>query len=92
MRITEKQIPRLAERVLDALVQRHDLSLQVERSQVLARIEEVIRHNLAEEQDLDLEARKLLEAHLQGAPVGVDRQKLFLMIKKKLAEEKDIPL
>lgn len=92
MRFTDQQIRRLADHLLSALTERGGATLKAERGTVLARIEEIVRGNLAEEQDLDREARKLLEAHLQSAPAGVDRQKLLLMIKKKLAEERGFPL
>lgn len=92
MRFNEEQLQRLADHLLTALVERGGTTLKAERGAVLARIVEIVRANLAEEQDLDRQARKLLEAHLHGAPPDVDRQKLFLMIKKKLAEERGIPL
>ena len=34
----------------------------------------------------------LLAAHLRQAPPGIDRQKLLLMIKKKLADERGVSL
>lgn len=92
MRISDQQIRRLADRVLADLIDKGGASLKAERGRVRVRIEEIVRRNLAEELDLDRDARKLLEAHLAQAPAGVDRQKLFLMIKKRLAEERDIPL
>jgi len=92
MRFSDPQIRRIAERLLGALIEQGGATLKAERGTVLARIEEIIRADLAKENDLDREARELLEAHLRGAPADVDRQKLFLMIKKKLAEERGIPL
>ena len=78
--------------LLTSLVERGGTRLKAERGKVLARIEAIIRGNLGQEEDLDREARELMETHLRQAPPGMDRQKLFLMIKKKLAEEKGIPL
>jgi hypothetical protein len=92
MRFTDEQIRRLSESLLTALVERGGASLKAERGKVLTRIETIIRANLAQEQDLDKKAEELLQAHLRQAPPGVDRQKLLQMIKKKLAEEKGIPL
>ena len=92
MRFTDEQIRRLADRLLHALIEQGGARLKAERSAVLARLEAIIRGNLGQEQDLDREAQELLEKHLRQAPPGVDRQKLFLMIKKKLAEERGIPL
>lgn len=92
MRFSEEQIHRLAAAVLSDLTGRGRARLKADRAEVLGRIEEIIRGNLAQEQDLEREARALLEAHLKKAPPGMDRQKLFVMIKKKLAEERGIPL
>jgi hypothetical protein len=92
MRFTDEQIRRLADRLLTALTEQGGARLKAERGKVLARVEGIIRGNLGQEEDLDREARDLMEMHLKQAPPGMDRQKLFLMIKKKLAEEKGIPL
>lgn len=92
MRFTEDQIRRISQGLLDALLERGGAKLKSERGVVLARIEAIIRADLAREEDLDRQAQKLLDAHLAKAPPGVDRQKLLLMIKKKLAEEKGVPL
>jgi len=89
---TDPQLQRISERLLDDLVAHGGAVLKGERRQTLARIVAVLRSNLAQEQSLDEDAKALLEAHLKQAPAGVDRQKLFLMIKKKLAEERGIPL
>lgn len=92
MRIDERQLNRLAETLLQALLEAGGASLAAERGKVLARIEGVIKDNFTQEQDLDREARKLVDAHLAQAPPGIDPHKLFTMIKKKLAEERGIPL
>lgn len=92
MRFTEAQIRRLAGAVLTDLLERGGARLKAERGMVQTRIEAVIRANLVQEEDLDRQAEKLLEAHLRSAPPGVDRQKMLAMIKKKLAEEKGVPL
>ena len=96
MRFTDEQIRRLASALLADLLadllERGGAKLKAERGLVQGRIEAIIRRNLAEETDLDREAQKLLEAHLRGAPAGIDQQKLLTMIKKKLAEEKGMPL
>lgn len=92
MNFTDEQMRRTADSLLTALVERGGAVLHADRGKIQRRIEEILRANLGQEVDLDREARELLEKHLQTAPPGIDRQKLFLMIKKKLAEEKGIPL
>jgi hypothetical protein len=92
MRFSDEQIERLAEAILTDMTGKGRGRLKAERGKVKRRIEEIIQSNLAQEQDLDREARDLLETHLKNAPPGMDRQKLFVMIKKRLAEERGIPL
>jgi len=91
-RFTEEQLLRIAERLLNDLLAQGGAVLKAERRRVLAAMVAALRGNLDQEQSLDTEAKALLEAHLRQAPPGVDRQKLFLMIKRKLAEERGIPL
>ncbi len=92
MKFTDHQIRRLSEAVLRALEDTDAATLKADRPRVLSRVEEIIRANLAGEQSLEDEARKLLDEHLRQAPAGVDRHRLLQMIKKKLAEERGIPL
>ncbi len=92
MRLSDEQLHRLAEGLIDSLTGTGVVRAVADRARVVARAEAIIRDNLTQEQDLDRQARELLELHLQKAPAGVDRQKLFHMIKKKLAEDKGIPL
>jgi hypothetical protein len=82
----------MADHLLSALVDRGGATLKAGRGVVLARVEEIIRSELAKEQALDKEVLELMESQLRKAPADIDRQKLFMMIKKKLAEERGIPL
>lgn len=91
-RFTDEQLQRIAERLLTDLLAQGGAVLKAERRRVTAVMVKALRANLDQEQNLDAEAKALLEAHLRQAPPGVDRQKLFLMIKRKLAEERGIPL
>jgi hypothetical protein len=92
MRFTDLQIRRMADHLLSALVDRGGATLKAGQGVVLARIEEIIRAEMTKEQALDKEVLELMESQLRKAPADIDRQKLFLMIKKKLAEERGIPL
>jgi hypothetical protein len=92
MRFTDSQIHRLAEALVSALGNRGGARLKAPRERILARIEAIIRANLSAEDDLDSEARRLLDEHMRNAPPGMDQQKLLQMIKRRLAEERDIPL
>ncbi|MFO7983863.1 MAG: DUF507 family protein [Desulfuromonadales bacterium] len=92
MQLTDKQIDRIADTLLNALIKDGGATVKKSRGAVAERIGEIIRDNLRREEALDREARRLLEVHLKNAGGDVDERRLLLMIKKKLAEEKDFPL
>jgi len=92
MRLADRQLDHLAEHLLNALLERGAARLTGERSRALAAIVSVVQESQREEADLDREARRLLELHLAKAPAGIDAQKMLQMIKKKLAEERGVPL
>ena len=92
MHLTDQQLRRIADALLDALLDEGTATLKRERGMVLTRIEEIFRQNLADEKALEQDAQTLLESHLENAPPDMDRHKLLTMIKKKLAEERDFPL
>jgi hypothetical protein len=92
LRLQQEQIRRLAEALADALVKSGGAELKAEQGLVTERIAAIIGDDLDRERDLDREAQRLLETHLRQAPPGVDRHKLLQMIKRRLAEERGIPL
>ena len=92
VRLTESQMQRLAERLLGDLVQQAGVITKAERGRILASMVATLKANLDQEQMLEKDALLLLDAHMRQAPPGLDRQKLLLMIKKKLAAERGLPL
>lgn len=92
MRLNERQIHRLADSLLSALLSEGGATLKRERGLALARIEAIILDNLHQEELLMKQARSLLESHLKAAGGDVDRHRMLQMIVRKLAEEKDFPL
>lgn len=92
MRFSDSQIRRISDSLLQTLIARGGTTIKAERGVVLSKIEGVFRANLQEEEALERDAKKLLENHLRQAPPDVDRHKLLQMIKKRLAEERGIPL
>ena len=92
MRLTDNQIERVAAVLLKALTEQANATLKAPPGKVKDRIAAIIRANLAEEQALEVEAKRLLAAQLKNAPAGIDQHRLLQMIKKKLAEDRGIPL
>ncbi len=93
MRLTPSQIEKLAAAVTDRLVTRGILSPSAPAHPAGARIAGIILHDLQAEDTLDEEVKGILEAHRREIDAGqVDYNKMFQMIKKKLAQERNIVL
>ena len=88
----EEQFLRIASRLLKALKEDGGATLKAGEIPLRARMAQVLLREEAVIEDLDRQASVLLGEHLRGAPPGIDRQKMLLMIRKKLAKEKGIPL
>lgn len=52
----------------------------------------IINQNLEEERRIEEDALKLLKRHRQASGAGLDEEKAFQMIKRKLAEERKFVL
>ncbi len=92
VKLSEVQLQRLAERLLADLIQKAGAKTKGEHGRIVACMVATLKTNLEQEQSLEKDAMILLAAHLRQAPPGIDRQKLLLMIKKKLADERGVSL
>lgn len=88
----EEQFSRIAARMLKALKDDGGATFKAGEIPLRARITQVLLREEAVVEGLDRQANVLLNEHLRSAPPGIDRQRMLLMIRKKLAEEKGIPL
>lgn len=88
----EEQYLRIAGRMLKALKEEGGATLKAGEIPLRARIAQVLLREEAVIEDLDRQAGVLLGEHLRAAPPGIDRQKMLLMIRKKLAKEQGVPL
>lgn len=88
----EEQFSRIAARLLQALKEEGGATFKVGEIPLRARIAQVLLREEAVIEDLDRQAGVLLGEHLRHAPPGIDRQKMLLMIRKKLAQEQEVPL
>jgi len=94
MRLKDEQIDKLAERILTDLTGSSLVILKKERSKVCSCIKDVMRANMAAEEQLERDAEQLLEKTLRamGGSEEIDRHKMLKMIKIKLAKERKIVL
>lgn len=93
MKIPKDQIDKLSKDITGRLRKKNLLAAGKTPDAVLSRISSVILDELQVEDRLDEEVRKILEAHRRDIDAGrVDYNKMFQMIKKKLAEERNLIL
>lgn len=88
----EELFLRIAGRLVTSLKEDGGAMFKTGETQLRTRIAQVLLREEAVIEELDRKARVLLEQHLRGAPPGLDRQKMLLMIRKKLAQEQGVPL
>lgn len=94
MRLKDEQIDRVAERILTDLTEASLIIFKKERSKASNCIKEVMRADMAAEEQLEKDAEQLLEKTLRAMGGGeeIDRHKMLKMIKIKLAKERKIVL
>ena len=95
MKIKDKNIEQIVSLVLNGLKSKQLIKFKTEESKVHSFLITAMQKEMKLEVDLDHEARILLEEHLRQAgpaAASIDKHRMFLMIKKKLAEQKGIVL
>ncbi len=91
MKIKPEQIDRLADRLLKNCRAKDLISLKTGEETVRKKIAQIITQNFREEEAIEEEARKMMDSHA-GQTKTMDQHKMFLLIKKKLAEKKGFNL
>ncbi len=93
MKVSEKQIERMAAAVIQGLVEGGFAVPKGDRAEVEAAVREVIAADLRAEEDLDREVERLLAPHADRLDAeGADYRKMFALLKQKLARERGIVL
>jgi hypothetical protein len=95
MRLKETQVKRLCAKFYETLRSRGLAKPLVSDGQVQARMEELFLRDLRLEDEINKEAHRLVEEYIAKAPGGpdsIDRQKLFLLIKRQLVKDRNVVL
>jgi len=93
MRLSKERIRHMAEALAIRLETDGDIALNAPRKSFAQSLETVITDELAVEDRLNAEVRQMLKAHEQEIERGrMDYQKMFTMLKQKLARERGIIL
>lgn len=91
MKIRAEQLGRLADDLLKSLRSKELIFLKAKEDEIRARITAIVARNFEEEAAIEEEARKML-ASQTGKMKEVDRHKMFLLIKQKLAQKRGFVL
>jgi len=91
MKIKPEPLDRLASLLLVSLRKKELITAKASEPQIKARIMEIINQNLAEEEAIEEEARKMLASYARAAK-DMDPYKMFLLAKQKLAQKKGFVL
>lgn len=93
MRLSKDHIDKISSLILKNLKEKGLAVFKVAEENIPERIKEVITNNLREEDELDREVEKILEAHSREMKnQGVDYRRMFNMVKTKLARERKFVL
>jgi len=91
MKIKPEQIDRLVDRLLKNSRAKGLMVLKANEGTVRDRIREIITQNFHEEEAIEEEARKMLDAHAIEAR-SMDQHRVFLLMKQRIAAKKGFVL
>jgi len=92
MRLSQLQLQRIAELVVQKWKKDQVVNFKVDEKQVLARAVQAIADEVQKEMDLDREVNKMLDQLEKSNPGEFQRFKMYPLIKQKLAKEKKVIL
>ncbi len=92
MKISEKQILRMARAIFKGLKEQKVVEFKEKEEVALERAAAIIRADFAREAELDREVNRMMDDLERQNPGEFQRFKMFPMLKKRLAKEKGIIL
>jgi uncharacterized protein len=93
MRLSKERIRHMSESIVARLKQEGQLAILGDHKAFVEQVDHAIYEELAVEDRLNAEVRQLLKAYEQDIERGhVDFQRMFTMVKSKLAKERGIIL
>lgn len=90
MRLSETQIRNICQKILQVLKTEHLIQFKVGEPDVLTKMVEIFAKDLRVEDDINKEAEKLLQQYAAKMGGGIDKEKMFQMIKKQLIKDKKV--
>ena len=90
MRLSETQVRNVCQKILQVLKTEHLIQIKSGEPDVLAKMEEIFIKDLKVEDDINREAEKLLQQYAAKMGSGLDKEKMFQMIKKQLIKDRKV--
>ena len=93
MRLKEYQVKLLCQKLLVGLRSKQLIHLKKSDPEILNRMQEIFIKELRVEDDINLQAERILAENLRKLGVKgdqIDREKMFEMIKKQLVKDKNV--
>jgi hypothetical protein len=90
MRLKEFQVKQLCQKVLVTLRSKQLIKEKSSEPEILAKMEQIAIKDLKVEDEINLEAEKILAQYERQMGDKIDRQKMFQMIKKQLVKDKGV--
>lgn len=92
MKISDKQMRRMAVAIFKALKEQKVIEFKEKEESVLDRAVGLIKADFNREAELDQEVNRMMDDLERQNPGGFQRYKMFPMLKRRLAKEKGIVL
>jgi hypothetical protein len=92
MRLKADQVERLSELLASRYRIKEIIGPRADVAAIRKKIQEVVLKNLRDEEEIEREAREMLEAHTRRSREPIDPHKILLLIKQKLAEARGFVL
>lgn len=90
MRLSETQVRNLCQKILQVLKTEHLIQFKVGEPEVLEKMADIFVKDLRVEDDINKDAEKLLAQYTAKMGAGIDKEKMFQMIKKQLIKDRKV--
>ena len=93
MKLSRERVAILSKRLVEALLKENLISFRSKKELLESRIESILLNDLQVEDRLNAEVKEILKNHEREIERGeVDYQRMFQMIKRQLAEKRNLVL
>ena len=92
MKIKQEEVQRVCRLVLEKLKEKKLITMKVKEASIYEALVETFLKNVEQEAAIDQEATRILDENTDQYGADVDRQKMYLLIKRKIAKERGFVL